>query len=324
LIDPWLDDSEQVDYHATFSEQRRTLTALATSIAGLEEMLISMSTTSIGDKRKKSTCIDAILISHPFTDHCHPGTLQSCPARIPFLVTSDTKSSIEMLLGGRKKLKEEKRTVYVLDKAEHNEAPAFPDEQKSRLLPCNVNIVQMLPRERFSILAGAASMAWSKLHGGILLLWKDPQFDTSTGTKTMIYTPHGIGPKSIPKWLSENGKHSECILTSLDKIVLPSWLSGVVNLGLSSAIDLIRQNVYKPRYILATHEERKEAKGLVARLIKRYWLGLETPDAKNEGLTQLKQKDENRQVEAQSLVDAAIGPKAVQVLVLDINQPLQL
>ena len=327
LIDPWLDESEQVDYHTAFSEQRRTLPALVTSIAGLENLLAKEGYAgNASDKRGISRQIDAILISHPFTDHCHPGTLKDCPSRIPILVTSDAKPALESLLGGRKKLENEKRAIYVLDKADHHEAPAFSNKQCTRILPCNVEILQILPRERFSMLSGAASIAWTKLHGGILVLWKPPLCDISTQTKThsMIYTPHGIGVKSIPKWLSGKDMFSGAILTSLDKIVLPSWLSGVVNLGLSSALDLIKQDVYTPKYILATHEERKEAKGIVARLITRYWLGLETPDAKNEGLTELKQKDVNRQVEAQSYVDTHVGPKAVQVLVLDINEPLTL
>jgi hypothetical protein len=331
LVDPWLDESVQVDYHAAFSEQKRTEPALCSSVSSLEDMLASeeeMQGAKSEDSRGTSKQIDAILISHPFTDHMHPGTLNdsSVPTRIPFFVTNDSKAALESLLGGKKRLADEKRTISLLDQAKHETAPERPSEDKKRTLPCNINIMQILPRERFSLLSGAASIAWSKLHGGILFLWQTSQSDLGS-THSLIYSPHGLGSKSVPAWLQADSKiHHEAILTSLDKIILPSWLSGVVNLGLSSALDLVTQEVYNAKRILATHEERKEARGLVAHLIKRYWLALETPDAQNDGLTKLKQRDANRQVEAQRIVTETLDPlnKSAQVLVLDINQPLVL
>lgn len=277
------------------------------------------------DARRKSNQIDAILISHPFTDHMHPGTLLEknvLSSRIPFLVSQDAKSALESLLGGKKKVGEGR--IFVIDQAKQDVAPNFLDEEikKQIVLPSNVGILQLVPQERFSIFSGVASIAWSKLHGGILIMWKQASLDGDS--RSIIYSPHGIGTMSIPTWLQSLPIHHEAILTSLDRITLPKWLSGIVNLGLSSAIDLILKEAYQAKRILATHEERKEAKGLVASLIKRYWLSLPTPDAKNDGLTELKQKDANRQKEAQEIVDAALrsSNKTAQVLVLDINQPL--
>lgn len=282
--------------------------------------------------------IDAILISHPFTDHMHPGTLldENVPSRIPFIVSQDAKSALESLLGERKKTLIDlgKSKLFVLDKAQHEITPEIlletnivKKKKGKEYLPSNVEILQITSQERFSIFSGAASIAWSKLHGGILFLWKKA-IHRDEIYHSLIYSPHGIGTASIPTWLHAPSPniHHEAILTSLDRITLPKWLSGIVNLGLSSATDLIVKEVYQAKRILATHEERKEAKGMVASLIKRYWLGLSTPDARNDGLTELKQKDANRQMEAQNIVNATLQHKKAkaQVLVLDINDPLLL
>jgi hypothetical protein len=341
LIDPWLDESEQVDYHASFSQQKRTTPALANSIDDLEALLKAEdaeaeSNSSTSKPRPKSHRIDAILLSHPFTDHMHPPTIQKgMSEKTLFLVTWDSKAALMSLLGGKRKVEERGINVLELVKADFTQKPAFLNNNErnqtaKRALPYNLEIMQLQPRERFSLLAGPAGIAWSKLHGAILIMWSNPDHKDSSASvehHSMLYTPHGISPTSIPTWLHKSATiESEAILTSLDKIVLPNWLSGVVNLGLPAAIDLIKQEVYTSKRILATHDERKEAKGLVATLIKRYWLGQSTPEAENQGLTHLKQQDEKRQQEGQNLVDSQLDPfgKKAKVLVLEVGEIISL
>ncbi|UZJ55437.1 hypothetical protein CBS101457_004757 [Exobasidium rhododendri] len=339
LIDPWLDESEQVDYHATFSGQKRTTPALASSIHDLESLLEregkeedDVTEKGEHDERLPSRRIDAIVFSHPFTDHMHPPTLNDesvTSGRIPLFVTLDARPALETILGGKKKIESKYINIIEMTEAKHHKVPAFlqsGSNTKSSSLPSNLEILQVLPQERFSPLAGPAGIAWGKLHGGVIILWKEsnPNINKKgpTSHHSILYSPHGISRLSTPFWLKST--HAHAIMTSLDKIVLPKWLSGVVNLGLPAAIDLIKEDVFQADYILATHDERKEAKGLVASLIKRYWLGQTSPDAQNHGLTKLKQRDECRQQEGQSLVNAALGGVVIKprVLVLDVGQTL--
>jgi hypothetical protein len=262
----------------------------------------------------------------------HPPTLRDeavSSGRIPLLVTSDAKSALETILGGKRKSNSHCINIIEMPTARPDQRPAFLEagsNTSTSSLPSNLEVMQVLPQERFSLLAGPAGIAWGKLHGAVLLLWKEavPTKDDPLH-HSIIYTPHGISTASTPTWLKSTTTHA--IMTSLDKIVLPNWLSGIVNLGLPAAIDMIKQGVFDAKYILATHDERKEARGLVASLIKRCWLGQETADSVNHGLTELKQRDKSRQKEGQDLVDAALPPhesKGTTLLVLDVGQTLTL
>lgn len=275
--------------------------------------------------RSPSRQVDAILLSHPFTDHTHPQTLKdsSIPKRIPYYVTEDSEGAFKKLAGGRE--------VITIRHADHRTAPDFLSEsggaesldKKSKKLPKNVCILKVQTQERFGILSGATGLAWPKLHGAVLILWKSLE---KGSYHSILYTPHGTSSTSMPIWLQDEKIQHEAIMTSLDKIVLPMWLSGTVNLGLPAAIESIEKGVYTAKRILATHDERKEAKGLVALLIKRYWLGSLSPDARHDGLNELKKRDDDRQAKAQEEIDAALAEVGTKTtaLVLHVNQILSL
>lgn len=336
LIDPWLDESEQVDFHAAFSGQRRTTPALASSIGELEAMLEGEGGDKDGHGRERSYKIDAIILSHPFTDHMHPPTLQdnSLSKEVPFFVTADAHGALQTMLGGKRKA--DARKIVPLPCADHDQPPAFVAQRGSvnedgndhrarvnEALPSNVMLLQIAAQERFSLLAGPAGIAWAKLHGAVLLLWKDVSTDT---LHSLLYSPHGITAASIPTWLGSSLIHKHAILTSLDRIVLPKWLSGTVNLGLPAALQLLLQDRYNAKHIVATHDERKEAKGLVASLLKRYWLGSDEPDNPADSLSAHKLRDRDRERQGQEAVDAALAhsTKAAKINVLDVGEVLML
>jgi hypothetical protein len=312
VIDPWLDPSEQVDFGASFSWQRRIKPALASSIVELEALLQDEGDGQEGadtsDTRPRSYRVDAIVLSHPFTDHMHPPTLQACfdQRSIPIFATFDTIAALRKIVGREVK-------VHAIDTAHMQESPKA--RSKPVGLPSNVTILQALPQERFSMLKGPAGMAWKRLHGGLVIVWHTKEHDRRS---SLVYSPHGLTARSIPSWLTDTTPRA--LLTSFDRIELPNWLSGTVNLGLDGATNVIvgtdSGKAFPANYLIDTHSEHKEKRGMVASLMRRYWLGKEIVNEFDAD------KDQHRRSVAQDrLSDMGVE---TSVLIMDVGQSIQL
>ena len=335
VIDPWLDPAEQIDIARNFSAQRRRILAFASSLGELNTILAKESEDCVqqdGGSRPASRRIDAILLSHPFTDHLHPETIQdpSLPNDAPLLATRQAIGPLRKLLG-------KGRSILPIEIADMQKPPAWLEgkqENAEKALPSNFHVVQALPQERFPFWRGAVNAQWSQLHGGIIITWSSPKQDDEAAPEfnSILYSPHGITPRSIPKWLAGHTgvqRHFWAILTSLDFMTLPSWFTGIVNLGLAGASALVKgdskqaseQAVFPAKFILDTHSERKEKSGLIACLLKHYWLGsdqlIDSIQAEKEAV---------RQGEAQEMFDAypSSTQSDAQVLVLNVSDSLVL
>lgn len=278
LIDPWLSDAEQIDLVVGFSAQKRQTEALARSIGELESVLEREGKSSdINTHRPPSTKIDAIIISHPFSDHLHPQTItdERVTGRIPIFVTQDAKGALKKLLGSKGK----SHSITTIKVASTSTSPSWISDSSQTTntgsLFNNFEIFQALPQEKHLYFQGPAGMAWKKLHGGLIFLWRS----TDHSFNSIIYSPHGLTANSIPLWLTneELAIQHWAILTMFDRLTLPNWLSGTVNLGLGAVLEMIKGNTstepkYPARYIVDTHGEFKDMRGLVARLLRRYWL----------------------------------------------------
>lgn len=283
LIDPWLSDAEQIDLIVTFSGQKRQTAALASSIDELEEVLKQENDKNdTTDQRPPSNKIDAIIISHPFSDHLHPETLtdERVAERIPIFVTQDAEGALRKVLGSKGKT----HSINTIKAANINNPPVWISDRSSNKsntpLPNNIEILQALPQEKYLHFQGPAGMAWKKLHGGLIFLWRSTNLQSQSPTlNSIVYSPHGLTPNSIPIWLTntELSIQNWAILTMFDKLTLPIWLSGTVNLGLGAVLEMLQCDSntkprYPARYIVDTHGEFKDMRGLVARLLRRYWL----------------------------------------------------
>lgn len=377
LIDPWLDDASQVDFAPSFSEQRRIVPSLAQSVFELESLLRSEE-----EQRLKKECkdnsedagtptshqIDAILVSHPFSDHAHPETLldESLPARIPIYTTREAGKRLRSLLAvrsgsGKAQRQNEEREIIDIEVANMDEemAPRW-------LRDGNLQGQRQGDKVHFAFLPAQESIfslhhgvAWPSLHGAIVILYRLPDASSSADVGSILYSPHGIAPTSIPRWLSrltqgtlENSevsttssegqaqraqdetKAKHVLIQSFDRQELPWILAGVVATGLPGAIELISPPhpiskrletkpaaAYQADYVLATHDEHKEASGLVARLLRRNTLGQPGLDGSMMQLTEI-------QEQAQSLIDGACDgqrlKEQVKALVLSTEDRLQL
>lgn len=109
LIDPWLSGT-QVDVTRWLSKQWHVVEPRLPSIAAVEEMLreieILASGLRLGKGRESNsneieehgaveTFIDAVAISHEFTDHCHQQTLLNVHADVPVFATEVSISTLE-------------------------------------------------------------------------------------------------------------------------------------------------------------------------------------------------------------------------------------
>ena len=94
LIDPWL-AGPQEDVASWFSKQWHLIQSSAQTIAELNAMLQeaeeSESGTTETKGEKKSSYIDAVVICHEFTDHCHRATLLEVDHTVPVFATSQSR-----------------------------------------------------------------------------------------------------------------------------------------------------------------------------------------------------------------------------------------
>ena len=94
LIDPWLRGA-QTDYFFWFSRQWHIEPSSVQTIADLNEMLCSVQSSSDNENTQdgREECyIDAVVVSHEFTDHCHKETLLEVNRETPVFATKVSPS----------------------------------------------------------------------------------------------------------------------------------------------------------------------------------------------------------------------------------------
>src|ERR1700761_8713869 len=91
LIDPWL-DGPQEDVASWFSKQWHLIQSSIRTIAELNNVLRDAETAGLNRSseigRESKSYIDAIAISHEFTDHCHRATLLDIDPSVPVFATT--------------------------------------------------------------------------------------------------------------------------------------------------------------------------------------------------------------------------------------------
>lgn len=245
VLDPWLHPTPQIDGSPIFSRQTRIEPAAFTSIAQLDHWLHTQS--------HGKEAIDAILFSHPFSDHVHPQTVTDPDSivvlrRATLFTTSDSLPALRSL-----KLD----AAIIVNLSSH----AFrQDADQAGVLPEGIAIQHLRARD------WAVSPAWNKLHGGILVSCSNGQ------PVDILYSPHGITPVSLPPELkSDSAKSKRVLIHSFDRQTLP--LIGTVACGFPNVLDLIP--AFRPDMVLATHDENKRGEGIVGRLLRREVFDLE-------------------------------------------------
>lgn len=237
LVDPWLFGHE-VDGCSCFNT------------AMLVEPTISID---------KISNIDAIIISHEFSDHLHEETLLLLDDKIPILAT---KSAIKRLKKNRLLCKR-----YIIEIPSSNQSIQlilFDDSirigliSSSGLLDFVHNALLIFPNDDTN----------GVNERDILLTEKDSSNTKKSDIKGGIcYCPHGFV-------LNENGVLTkeisnykfDLLLVTMTEYYLPFYVGGTVNLGLEAAAALT--NVLKPQFVVNCHSEKKMSSGMISRLAK--------------------------------------------------------
>lgn len=210
LIDPWLTRTPEVDGHELFNKAEHDDTKPP---VGIE---------SIGK-------IDVIVISMPFSDHCHELTLEQFDSRIPILAVAEARKRL-MTHGTLRQ-----RAIGVI-----------PD---NTLLNWN---------DIFQIAHVPSTGLLDFTHNGLLITTK------SSDKQCLFYCPHGfradqITPSCIIK--TYNGGCVDLLMTTFTRYRLPLLLGSDVNLGIENALELL--SALQVKAVVDVHSGNKTSSGLV-------------------------------------------------------------
>ena len=153
--------------------------------------------------------LDAIVITQPFSDHCHEETLRALPASVPILAVPAAYRRL-------KRIFPEGRTLFSLD-GTFCSHPSLPE---LTLTP--------LP-----------TSWWDPTHGG---LW------ISSEEGSVLIAPHGYRNRSLLRALRPAMARPCTVLAPSLQYRLPFFLGGTVNLGLTNAYHLC-QDVHAHAYV---------------------------------------------------------------------------
>ncbi|KAJ8105026.1 hypothetical protein OPT61_g10430 [Boeremia exigua] len=86
LIDPWFVGG-QADVAPWFSQQWHAAPSAVQSVAGVDELARQVEMLVGGPTDEGDTLVDAVAVSHEFTDHCHKATLLEVHPDVPVFAT---------------------------------------------------------------------------------------------------------------------------------------------------------------------------------------------------------------------------------------------
>ncbi len=203
--------------------------------------------------------IDAVVISHEFTDHMHQPTLLSLPPSVPVLATAKAYSIIRSW--------KHFHTVLLISRFGGDWRKERPGEG---ILPDWIGVHRVA-------YAGNDLLYY---HSAILI-----SFNSGTGevVEGVIYTPHGISPSDLtPITTSSPTIKVLALLHGLQDISLQSWLkTAQLNMGAHNGLKVVRMLGVK--YWVGTHDEVKKGGGIVGWFLNRVGVSLEEA-LKREGV----------------------------------------
>ena len=285
LIDPWLSGG-QSDVASWFSQQFHATKSAVQSIAEVEELAreveILATGLRLGAGRKTNaengaqleTFIDAVAVSHEFTDHCHKDTLLEIHPSVPVFAIKEAAKLIE---GWR-----HFQTIITLDTFG---ADGNRDWKRTSVppLPEWIGISRLLQKEdvlnyhaalmiTFNLNERPASKrpksSSSRKHR------ETPSLDSSANdeaAEAVIYTPHGMysgdlnlitdAEPPIQTLAFLHGLHNVRVGTASGRTALQS------NLGAHNGLKA--QRLLHAKYWIGTHDEIKTGGGLVSWFLQR-------------------------------------------------------
>jgi hypothetical protein len=253
LLDPWL-QGPQSDVAWWFSTQWHVVAPGVATVAELDAALREVERRGLGSagEAPARSCIDAVVISHEFTDHCHRATLEELPPDTP-VFAADVAAQLIRGWGHFSKV----LTI-----------PGLPAGVPWSRLP-----VGPLP-EWIGI--GTVTTAGDALyyHSAVLVAFDinhrpgsaaaAASVEATATAEAVVYTPHGIKSQDLVG-LHSSGLRPLALLHGLHDVRI--WLAKQLNLGALNGIRAVAAS--GARYWVATHDEVKTGGGFIAPLLQR-------------------------------------------------------
>lgn len=183
--------------------------------------------------------IDAVLISHEFTDHCHPATLREVSPSVPVFATHKAAE----LIRSWKHFKEVRDMALFGSGTDWRMTSRVP-------LPSWLGIARL-------VTPGDALY----FHSAIVIC-----FQVSDKAESVIYTPHGVEAATFSTLSSADPfVQNLAFLHGLHDVSI--WLTKQLNLGAFNAVQAAR--LLQSRYWVGTHDEVKKGGGILAPFLRR-------------------------------------------------------
>ena len=245
LIDPWFEGT-QIDFFPWFSRQSHAVSPIVTSIADLNNYLAdvensiqqrsSLPTNAEPDTKAKSRnpYIDAIMISHEFTDHCNEHTLREVDANTPIVATKAAAKVIRSWCHFK--------NVQEIS----NFAAISHDSAKS----LSVSLPSWL---WFSRLVSNLDIGY--LHSAVMICFslQQKQSQPTRAAEAIIYTPHGIHADKISQIAHATPSIQPlALIHGLHEVFV--CRVGQINLGAVNGLEV--QKSSGARYWISTHDVR--------------------------------------------------------------------
>ena len=262
LIDPWLKGS-QVDVASWFSKQWHSTKSSVMTIMELNEQLREIDKLSneqvnrariyereCGESIAESF-IDVVIISHEFTDHCHKDTLFEVQPNIPIFAT---KTAADLIRSW-------KRFNYVREIPNFSEKDLDWTKTSQNPLPKWLGISRLVTETDPLYFHSAILIAFNL--GFATLVDNQAKGETS---EAVIYSPHGIHAQDLRHLpLASPPFQTLALLHGLHDITIGNIKK--LNLGAHNGLRALR--ICKAKYWISTHDEEKEARGIIASLLRR-------------------------------------------------------
>lgn len=252
LVDPWL-RGPQSDVAGWFSTQWHLVPPSFDTVADLDHALRDVETSALlqlspgspdDGPDAPSTYIDAVVVSHEFTDHCHQATLLEVSPHTPVFAPQIAADLI--------------RSWGHFDRVFTAPALQAGDDWSSAGLAAVDPLPDWVAVGR--LVAPDNSLYY---HSAMVIAFRlDDDVDRSR--EAVLYAPHGVQSRDLDG-IASSGLRPLALLHGLHDVRI--WMAKQLNLGALNGIEAVAAT--GARYWVATHDEDKKGAGLIAPFLRR-------------------------------------------------------
>ncbi|KAK6438462.1 hypothetical protein LTR95_005331 [Oleoguttula sp. CCFEE 5521] len=273
LIDPWFTGG-QTDISWWFSLQFHAIPSAVQSIREVEELIRRNEVVARGDEESEGEqhgegAIDAVAISHEFTDHCHEETLKQVGRDVPVFAV---RKAVKLIQSWRHFRIVVQVPVYEPgDGLDWRETSLLP-------LPAWIGISRLEQKSDPVGLHAALMIAFDNGRRSSAAGQSIEHINEDDAAEALFHTPHGISHGAISTIIEQADPPIKTIalLHGLSDVKVGETPLGPalqINLGARNGAHV--QQALRAKYWFGTHDEVKKGSGIVAKMIKSRIMALD-------------------------------------------------